>query len=98
MRTTLQPKILLVTLKYDFKAMQRENSPNEVQKWYPRGTNFFRVQTVQMGYGWQPCRNVKMYFSNFLQREEKRVTSMMIQWSSGASKKKKLRNNSNTKS
>ena len=30
--------------------MQRENSPNEVQKWYPRGTNFFGVQTVQMGY------------------------------------------------
>ena len=59
--TTLQPKILLVTLKYDFKDMQRENSPNEVQKWYPRSTNFFRVQTSnevlypKMGYGWQPC-------------------------------------------
>ena len=39
MPTTLQPKNLLVTLKYDFKVMQRENSPNEVQKWYPRGTN-----------------------------------------------------------
>ena len=50
MPTTLQPKILLITLKYDFKAMQRENSPNEVQKWYPRGTIFSGVQTVQMGY------------------------------------------------
>ena len=30
--------------------MQRENSPNEVQKRYPRGTNFFGVQAVQMGY------------------------------------------------
>ena len=30
--------------------MQKENSPNEVQKWYPRGTNFFGVQTVQMRY------------------------------------------------
>ena len=50
MPTTLQPKILLVTLKYDFKVMQRENSPNEVQKWYSRGTNFFGVQTVQMRY------------------------------------------------
>ena len=62
MPTTLQPKILLVTLKYDFKVTQRENSPNEVQKWYLRGTIFFGVQTVQMryctptvGYGWQPC-------------------------------------------
>ena len=54
MPTTLQPKILLVTLKYDFKVMQRENSPNEVQKWYPGGTIFLGVQTVQMGYGWQP--------------------------------------------
>ena len=34
--------------------MPKENSPNEVQKWYPRGTDFFGVQTVQMGYGWQP--------------------------------------------
>ena len=50
MPTTLWPEILLATLKYDFKVMQRENSPNEVQKWYPRGTNFFGVQTVQMGY------------------------------------------------
>ena len=50
MPTTLQPKILLVTLKYDFKVMQRENSPNEVQKGYLRGTNFFGIQTVQMGY------------------------------------------------
>ena len=50
MPTTLQPKILMVTLKYDFKVIQRENSPNEVQKWYSRDTNFFRVQTVQMGY------------------------------------------------
>ena len=39
MPTTLQPKILLLTLKYDFKVMQRENSPNVVQKWYPK---FFR--------------------------------------------------------
>ena len=54
MPTTLQPKILLVTLKYDFKVIQRENSPNEVQKRYPRSTNFVGVQTVQMGYGWQP--------------------------------------------
>ena len=54
MPTTLQPTILLVTLEYDFKVMQRENSSNEVQKWYPRGTNFFEIQTVhQMGYGWQ---------------------------------------------
>jgi len=30
--------------------MQRGNSPNGVQKLYPRGTNFFEVQTVQMGY------------------------------------------------
>ena len=50
MPATLQPEILLATLKYDFKVMQRENSPNEVQKWYPRGTNFFGVQTVRMGY------------------------------------------------
>ena len=54
MPTILQPKILLLTLKYDFKVMQRENSPDEVQKWYPTGTNFLGVQTVQMGYGWQP--------------------------------------------
>ena len=54
MPTTLYPKILLVTLKYDLKVMQRENSPNEVQKWYPMSTNFFRIQTVQMGYGWEP--------------------------------------------
>ena len=26
------------------------NSPNEVQNLYPRGTNFFEVQTVKMGY------------------------------------------------
>ena len=50
MPTTLQAKILLLTLKYDFKVMQRENSPNEVQKRYPRGRNFFGIQTVQMGY------------------------------------------------
>ena len=50
MPTTLQPKILLVTLKYDFKVIKRENSPNEVQKWYPRGTMFFGLQTVRMGY------------------------------------------------
>ena len=31
------------------------------------------------------------YFINFLQWEEKRVTSMVIQWSSGASKKKNYR-------
>ena len=55
MPTTLQPKILLVTLKYDSKVMQRESSPNEVQKRYPRGTNFFPVQTAQMGYSWQLC-------------------------------------------
>ncbi len=30
-------------------------------------------------------------FLNFLQKEEKRVTSMIIQWSSGASKKKNYR-------
>ena len=47
MLTTLKPKILLVTLKYDFKVMQRENSPNEVQI-------LLGVQTVQMGYSWQP--------------------------------------------
>ena len=39
MPTILQPEILLATLKYDFEVMQRENSPNEVRKWYPRGTN-----------------------------------------------------------
>ena len=50
MPTTLQPENLLATLKYDFKVMQRENSPNEVQKWYPTDTNFIGVQTVQMGY------------------------------------------------
>ena len=54
MPTTLQPKILLVTLKYDFKVMQRENSPNEVQKRYPRDTNSFGVLYPKMGYGWQP--------------------------------------------
>ena len=41
MPATLQPEILLATLKYDFKVMQRENSPNEVQKWYPMGYKFF---------------------------------------------------------
>ena len=71
MATTLQPKILLNTLKYDFKFMQRENSPNEVQKWYLRGTNFFGVQTVQMGYGWQPCIRVKS--------STKRVLSVFFQ-------------------
>ena len=50
MPTTLQPKILLLTLKYDFKVMQRENSPIEVQKWYPRGTNFFGVQLATPSY------------------------------------------------
>ena len=50
MSTTLQSKILLVILKQGFKVMQRQNSPNGVQKWYPRGTNIFEVQTVQMGY------------------------------------------------
>ena len=30
-----------------------------------------------------------MYFSNFLQREEKRVTSMMIQWSKWRIEEKK---------
>ena len=35
--------------------MKRENSPNEVQKWYPRGTNFFGVLYPKMEYGWQPC-------------------------------------------
>ena len=54
MLTTLQPKILLVTLKYDFKVTQRENSPNEVQKWYPRGTNFCGVLYLKMGCSWQP--------------------------------------------
>ena len=54
MSAALQPKILLVTLKYDFKVMQRERSPNEVQKWYPRGTNSCVVQAVQMGLGFQP--------------------------------------------
>ena len=35
--------------------MQRENSPNEVQKWYPRGTNCSNgVLYLKMGYGWQP--------------------------------------------
>ena len=48
MPTTLQPEILLATLKYDFKVMQRENSPNEVQKWYPRGTNFFGVRLATL--------------------------------------------------
>ena len=41
MPTTLQPEILLATLKYDFKVMQRENSPNEVQKMVPQGYKFF---------------------------------------------------------
>ena len=66
MPTTLQPKILLVTLKYDFKVIQRENSPNEVQKWYPRGTNSFWVQTIQMGYctpKWGTVGNPVMYIS-----------------------------------
>ena len=49
MSTTLQPKILLVTLKYDFKVMQRENSPNEEQKWYPRGTNFLGYKLFKWG-------------------------------------------------
>ncbi|CAM4802865.1 unnamed protein product [Rotaria magnacalcarata] len=50
MSTTLQSKTLLVILQYDFKVMHRGNSPNGVQKWYLRGTNFFEVQTVQKGY------------------------------------------------
>ena len=29
--------------------MQRENSPNEVQKRYSRGRNFFGIQTVSNG-------------------------------------------------
>ena len=44
MPITLQPKILLVTLKYDFKVMQRET----VQMRYKNGIP--GVQTVQMGY------------------------------------------------
>ena len=49
MPTTLQPKILLATFKYDFKVVQRENSPNEVQKWYPRGTNFLGYKLFKWG-------------------------------------------------
>ena len=61
MPTTLQPEILLATLKYDFKVMQRENSPNEVQKMVPQGYKFFwgincsnGVLYPKMGYGWKP--------------------------------------------
>ena len=42
MPTTLEPQMLLVTLKYDFKVMQRESSPNEViTKMIPQGCKFF---------------------------------------------------------
>ena len=46
--------------------MQRENSPNEVEKWYPRGTILFGVQTVQMRYctpKWGTVGNPALLFS-----------------------------------